>query len=599
MGFVASFALERAAAEWTQDLPSVNNMSELENASESHMLAADGKTDLASFQLEKRKPVKYKNINPYAIQGTIDVEDTRFYEHNGVDQKGILRALVNNLVGTDIEGASTITQQLVRNTLLSQEADEISLKRKVREGQLALDVEKAYSKEEILTMYLNTINYGDGCYGIEAAAQNYFQKSNTELSLAEVATLIGIPQSPTNFNPKENPEACLKRRNTVLDTMLERGTISQEEHDKARDSDLNLNPSDSSQDSGIYDAPYFTSYVRSLLMETNNEFGCSYADLFQGGLTIYTTLDTRMQDCADKACKSQYDRMSDDLDIALVATDPSTGAIRAMVGGKDFDKDQWNIATQGGRPAGSAFKTFTLTAAIEEGIDPNSTIDCSSPLTMEDGNKLSNFGGADYGTRTIADATAISSNTGYYRLAQKVGGDKVAETAHRMGIESDLPDYPIITLGTENVTPLEMAGAYGTLASGGIKHKPIAITKIVDKDGKVLYEASTTGERVLDEQVASQVTDVLRGVFDHGTASGASPSNGQPVAGKTGTGQEFRDHWLVGYSPTLVCATWIGNRDYSSTSSSITCNALWKDFMSRALAGTSITDFPYYETSSY
>ena len=585
---------------WISDLPKLNSEA-FNYAEDSYMYASDGTTLLAKFQIEKRDPVELNRVSKFVIDGTVDVEDVRFYEHNGVDPQGIMRALVRNLSGGTLEGASTITQQLVRNTALSEEATDITIERKAREAELALEMEKVYSKEEILNMYLNTINYGDGCYGIQAAANNYFQVSAADLTLEQAAVLVGIPQSPTAFNPKENPDACVERRNHVLERMLAAGDITQEQYDAALAKPLALNPAPDEPSQGIYAYPYFTSFVRDKLMEADNIYGCSYADLFEGGLKIYTTLDVDMQNIAEQVCQDQRDRMAEGMDAALVAMDPENGRVRALVGGSDFYADQWNIATQGGRPTGSTFKAFTLAAAIESGISPQTTIDCSNPVRLSNGQTVNNFGNASYGRRTIADATAISSNTGYYRLTEQIGVSKLIEMAHRLGVDAELPPYPIIVLGTENVTPLEMAEAYSSFASGGIHHDYVVVTRIEDKNGNVLYESKNEGERVLTEEVAGAVTKVLRGVFErsYATAAGSGPSNGQPVAGKTGTGMEFRDHWLVGYSPTLTCAAWIGNRDYSSTSASITANRLWHDFMSEALAGTKITQFPTVEDPVY
>lgn len=600
LGFRGVSSVFAAYQDWTSDIPQIDSSS-FNFAEDSYMYASDGTTQLAKFQLEKRDPVKLTEISEYVVKGTVDVEDVRFYEHNGVDPQGIIRAVINNLAGGALEGASTITQQLVRNTALSEEATDITLKRKAREAELALEMEKSYSKEEILNMYLNTINYGDGCYGIEAAAQNYFSTSAADLTLAQAATLVGIPQSPNEFNPKENPESCLTRRNLVLDRMLSAGDITQKQHDKAQKKKLGLDPAAAEPEQGIYAYPYFTSFVRDELMKADNIYGCSYADLFQGGLKIYTTLDVDMQKKAEQACADQYDSMDSGMEAALVAMDPTNGYVKAIVGGSDFYTDQWNIATQGGRPSGSTFKVFTLAAAIESGISPQAAIDCSNPVTLANGQTINNFGKANYSKRSISDATAISSNTGYYRLTEKIGADRLVEMAHRLGIDSELPAYPIITLGTENVTPLEMAEAYSTLAASGIHREPVIITRIEDRNGDVLFEAADTSERVLDEKVAGATTQVLRGVFEksYATAYGSGPSNGQPVAGKTGTGVEFRDHWLVGYSPTLTCAAWIGNRDYSSTSESLTANSLWHDFMSAALADVPITSFPIFEQPTY
>ena len=600
IGYRCMNSAMQAYASWTSNLPVIES-SAFNYAEESFMYASDGTTLLANFQLEKRKPVGIEAISPYVIKGTVDTEDIRYYEHEGVDLQGIIRAAITNLLGGELEGASTITQQLVRNTVLSEEATDITFERKAREIELALELEKRYSKDEILNMYLNTINYGDGCYGIQAAAQNYFQVNASDLTLMQAATLVGIPQSPTRYNPKEHPVDCMQRRNLVLNRMYTAGDITAEEYEQAINEDLNLNPAPDQPYQGIYAYPYFTSFVRDELMKPDNIYGCSYADLFGGGLKIYTTLDTDMQNKAEQACWEQYEMMEDGLDCALAAIDPTTGYVKAIVGGRDFYTDQWNIATQGGRPTGSSFKAFTLLAAIEEGYSPNTLTDCSNPVTLATGQTINNFGNATYGTRTLADATAISSNTGYYRLAEKLGAQKLIDVAHRLGVDAELSPYPIITLGTENITPLEMAEAYSTLATGGIHRDPVVITRIEDKNGNLLYQTYDTGERVVDEKVVGAVTQTLRGVFEksYATAAGSGPSNGQPVAGKTGTGVDFRDHWLVGYCPQLSCAAWIGNRDYSSTAASLNANYLWHNFMSMALEGTEIQYFPTVESPEY
>ena len=608
IGFWAVQGALRVTDSWVEDLPSIEDTEFTSTARESVMYASDGTTKLAQFQLEKRYPVESSEVSSYVKQATIDTEDVRFYQHNGVDPIGILRALVNNALGRSREGGSTITMQLVRNTMLTDEATDMSMKRKVREAKLATELEKQYDKDEILLMYLNTVNYGDGCYGIEAAAQNYFQVSASELTIAQAATLAGIPQSPTYLNPKVYPDACLTRRNLVLDRMLSAGDITQEEHDAAQTEPLGLNPADEAPEDGIYAYPYFTSYVRNQLMETDNPYGCKYADLFEGGLTIYTTLDTTMQNQAEAACAAQRARMSSDLDCALVAVDATTGQVKAMVGGSDYSSSQVNLATGAGgsgRQAGSTFKAFTLAAAIEKGINPLTRIDCSSPMTKQINGQdqtFENFDNANYGIRTIQSATAVSANTGYLRLSEEIGQAATTEMAKRLGVESDMSTVYTSTLGVASVTPLDMASSYATIANGGTKHDTIAITKIVDSNGNVIYEAKQEGTRVLSEEVAGATTSVLKQVFEatDGTASSAKPENGQEVAGKTGTSTDFADHWLVGYTPTLSVATWIGNPSGSiKTDTSLNCNALWKDFMDRALSGVEVKKFPKTSKPTY
>ena len=590
---------------WTKDLPSIEDTDFTNTSRESVMYAGDESTLLAEFQLEKRDPVTYEEISPYVLQGTVDTEDVRFYEHTGVDIPGIARAFVNNLRGGDLEGASTITQQLVRNTVLSEEANDISFERKIREAQLAVDLEKRFSKDDILVKYLNIINYGDGCYGIEAAAQNYFQVSALDLTLAQAATLVGIPQSPTYLNPKAYPDDCLERRNVVLDRMLSAGDITQQEHDEAQAEELGLNPAPDAPADGIYAYPYFTSYVRTLLFDENNPYGCSYADLFKGGLTIYTSLDPAMQDAAQAAVDDQRASMADNLDASIVAVDVATGQVKAMTRGVPYGQgegeSQVNIATGDGgtgRQAGSTFKAFTLAAAIEQGISPQTLVDCSSPLKAgQDGapQDFENFGGANYGIQSIQSATAISSNTGYLRLSNSIGQASTTEMASRLGVTSPMDPVYTATEGVADVNPLEMASAYATLASGGVKRTPTVITKILDRDGTVIYEAGDTSERVLDEAVSAATTKVLETVFtqSNGTGTSARLNNGQPVAGKTGTASLFTDHWLVGYTPSLSCAAWIGDPSGAvPTDTALTANALWKDFMDRATDGQAIENFP-------
>ena len=580
--------------EWTSDLPSIDSPDAFNYARSSTVLAADGTTVLAEFQLENREPLTtLDDVSDYVIKGTVDTEDVRFYEHNGVDLMGLARAFVNNLLGGDLEGASTITQQLVRNTVLSEEMTDISIERKVREMELALELEKQYSKDEILLMYLNTINYGDGCYGIEAAALHYFSKSADELTLAEAATLVGIPQSPSYLAPTINPDACLERRNLVLDRMRTAGDITDAECTAAQNEPLNLNVAPSDPTDGIYAYPYFTSYVREWLLENY-----STAEIFEGGLTIYTTLDTAMQAKAESAVDAQEARMGGTYEAALVALDPNTGYVKAMVGGSDYYTDQYNIAVNG-RQTGSSFKAFTLAAAIESGISPQTMADCTTPLTLPDGSRIDNINRINYGWRTIASATAVSSNTGFVRLQEIVGTDNLIEFVHRLGIERDLPAVASLTLGVADISPLEMASAYGVFAANGTLHESQVVTKIVDHNGETIYEASTEGTEVISPSVAYATTQTLQGVFASGGTAAGYGLGAQPCAGKTGTSESYYDHWLVGYTPTLVCSTWIGERYNASASSNINCNRMWNEFMTAALADEPVTYFETAPSPSY
>lgn len=583
VGGVAAFGI---GAMWLQDLPDYEDASAYNYSEKTKIYASDGTTLLAELYLENRDPVTLDQISPYVLEGTVATEDERFYEHNGIDLAGIARALVVNLTGTGYEGASTITQQFVRNTVLADEATENSIKRKVREAYIALKLEEMYSKDDILLMYLNTINYGQGAYGIEAASELYFSKPASDLTIAEAATLIGIPQSPTYNNPVDSPDNCLQRRNLVLDRMLSYGCISQEEHDAAKQEPITLNLTISDSNDGLYQYPYFTSYVRDQLLE---EY--SSDEVFKGGMKVITTLDVNTQNQAQAAADQKLATVDDDIELAMVAVDPDTGFIRAMIGGRDYDADEFNLATQAQRQPGSSFKTFTLLAALDSGVSPQTNLDCSAHVNI-DGWEVSNIGNANYGVRTLASAFAISSNTGFARLVTEVGPEKVVDMAHACGIESDLQAYPSITLGAEEVTVREMAQAYATIANGGTKHEAVAIQEIRDSEGNVIFTADTTGEKELDTNLTAAATEVMEGVVTNGTGRGAAIDNGQPVAGKTGTSENYRDKWFCGITPQLSVAIWMGGRNEIEMPTTVACDDVFGNFMSAVLEGQPIEQFP-------
>lgn len=585
-------------SSWLSDLPDYKSADAYNTAQPTVVYASDGQTVLAEFQLENRDPVEINEISDYALKGTVATEDERFYSHGAIDPWGIARALVNNLMGGDLEGASTITQQFVRNTILSSEMDDISIKRKVREAYISIKLEEQYSKDNILLMYLNTINYGSGAYGIEAASERYFSKHASELTIAEAATLVGIPQSPTYNNPINYPENCTKRRNVVLDRMLSNGVITQEEHDAAQAEPLVLNPTEPST-TGIEAYPYFTSYVRDQLTNANGKYAYSKDELFKGGLKVYTTLDVSMQEAAEAAAREKEQAAGDNYEVAMVAIDPENGYIKALVGGKDYDASQVNMATGtggSGRQAGSSFKTFTLVAAIEQGIDPNTMIDASATAKLP-GWEVANINHTNYGTKSIADAFAVSSNTAFARLILSIGPDKVVDVAKRMGITSPLTATGSLTLGSESVTPLEMANAYATIANGGTHYDPECVERIVDRNGSIVVDNSAPkGERAISAEVAHAAAEVMKGVITKGTGKAAALSNGQVSAGKTGTSENYMDSWFCGITPQLSVAIWFGDRsDYSHAQrvpSGMSAASTFPDFMNVVLKGKPTEDFP-------
>lgn len=579
-------AVAAAAAVWLQDLPDYKDSSAFNYAQKTSVYANDGTTLLAEFYVENRDPVELSEMSDYVLEGTVATEDERFYEHDGVDMMGIARAIVVNLTGTGREGASTITQQFVRNTVLADEANESTIKRKVREAYISLELEKMFSKDEILQMYLNTINYGQGAYGIEAASQLYFSKPAKDLTLPEAATLIGIPQSPTYNNPVDNPENCLARRNLVLDRMLSNNYITQEEHDEAQQTPLTLNITREEETNGIMKYDYFTSYVRDTLLQDY-----SVNEVFKGGLNVKTTLDPHVQDLAEEAVNRKLNSLPENLECALVAIDPDTGFIQAMVGGRDYKTNEFNLATQAKRQAGSSFKTFTLLAALDEGYSPETNLNCTSKVKI--GNwDVANYGNANYGTRSIESAFAVSSNTGFAELCTEIGPDKVAEMAHKCGIESDLESVPSITLGVEEVSVLEMAQAYATIANGGTLHKANCIEEIKDSSGQVIYHADTRGDKVLNTDLTQAAVEVMEGVVQKGTGRNAALYNGQPVGGKTGTSEDYRDKWFCGITPQISVAIWIGDRNEKSMPTWVACDSIFGDFVNKLLRGQDKEEFP-------
>mgnify|MGYP000685479798 CR=1 FL=1 len=594
-------------SSWLSDLPDYKSADAYNTAQPTVVYANDGQTVLAEFQLENRDPVEINEISDYALKGTVATEDERFYSHGAIDPWGIARALVNNLMGGDLEGASTITQQFVRNTILSSEMDDISIKRKVREAYISIKLEEQYSKDNILLMYLNTINYGSGAYGIEAASERYFSKHASELTIAEAATLVGIPQSPTYNNPEDYPENCTKRRNVVLDRMLTHGTITQEEHDSAVEEELVLDVETRAED-GIYEYPYFTSYVRQQLLDQ-----LSFEEVFNGGLTIYTTIDPTLQGYAEEAAAEVYDDMArtgdSDVSLSMTCIDPNTGYVLVMIGGKDWSDSQFNLATSAtGRQAGSSFKAFTLAAAIEQGISPKTVIDCSTGFVNAAWSKpVTNYAGANYGYLSIERMTWVSANTGFARLVTDPDGvtpQSLLDMAARLGVAGDTKygygAYPALTLGAAQTNTLRMASAYGAFATGGIRHADTCITQVIAQDGTTLIDnTEVPGEQVLSPEVAGEVTRVLQGVVTQGTGRGSALPSGQVSAGKTGTSQEHRDLWFCGYTPQLSCAVWTGAAQEREMWEAPWCKDAWRIFMSLALDGRERVDFPTAAEPNY
>ena len=586
---------------WLKDIPDYSQLEQLNNSSVSKVYASDGQTVLAEFQLENRTPVQLDEVSDYVKKGTVATEDERFYTHNGFDLYGTMRATFNNLVGGSLEGGSTITMQLARNTVITDEMTDRTFKRKVREIYISLKMEELYSKDEILRLYLNTINYGNGAYGIQAASQRYFSKNASELSLNEAATLIGIPQSPTYNNPIDNMDQCLARRNVVLSRMVSNNVITQAEADEVKAQEIVLNPSTDTT-SGIKSYPYFTSYVRNQLTNNASKYGLTSADLFGSGLSVITTLDLKAQEDLDSASDAKAN--STGFQVASCVVEPSNGYIKAIHGGGDYDESQINLVTgegTNGRQVGSTFKVFTLIAAIEAGINPNTTVDCGYSVTMN-GSEIHNYSNMNYGTRSITSALAVSSNTGFVRLCNYVTPAKVIEVARRMGITSDLPDVPTLTLGVASITPLQMANAFACIANGGTYYEPECIVKITDANNKVLVDnTNPVGTRAMSAETAHAATEAMKTVVTSGTGVDARPRT-QTAAGKSGTTDDYKDAWWVGITPQVSVAFWMGDltSNYSDARACYsTTQSAFAAFINNYLGTQDSVDFPDADDPPY
>ena len=575
----------------------------------SFVYAADG-SELGVIPAERnRTPVSRAQMSPWVPKSTVAIEDRRFYSHGGVDPVGILRAVVADVrAGKVVQGGSTITQELVRNLYLSRER---TLKRKLVEACLAIKLSHSWSKNRILTAYLNQVFYGNHSYGIEAAAETYFSKQARDLTLDEAALLAGLPQAPSIYDPFRNPAAALARRNEVLHALLVNGDITSAEYQRAKDdSALHLRPGHRFQ---RIREPFFFGYVEQLLQD---EYGSN--TVREGGLRVYTTIVPGLQNAATNAIEHTLTERNDPSG-AVVSIDPRTGAIKAMTAFSPTRKaNQYNFVTSARRQPGSTFKTITLTAAVARGMDPFSTSYLSAPLiynpdpsgTCE--NKIAwcvqTYEHTYAGVESILNATLQSDNTVFARLALDVGPANIVSMARRLGIRtSPLQPFPSITLGSEVVTPLEMASAYATLAAGGIYSKPMAITKVVLPNGKVDTDAGwgkPQQERVVPDWVAETVTKVLEQNMLYGTGRNAHVPN-HTDAGKTGTTDNYADAWFCGYTPHLEATVWIGYPQgeipmldvHGSVVSGPTLPAeVWHAFMSTAIGNRPDVAFPAAQT---
>jgi penicillin-binding protein 1A len=576
------------------DLPEVRTLEEYRPSITSRVYSDNNKL-LAEFFLENRTPVALADVPAMLINALIATEDARFYSHRGLDPHGIARALIRNIRAHKIlEGGSTLTQQLAKVLFLTPER---SYTRKLKEMALALRIEQRYTKQEILSLYLNQIYFGSGAYGVESAAQIYFGKSVKDLNIAECALLAGLPRSPKYYSPFKAPRSALGRRAYVLNRMVETGSITRMQADDAKRAPLPSSPTAKVRGP----APYFVEYVRQKVEE---RFGASI--LYSGGLNIYTSINDDLQKFAEQAVKEGLAKIEarlrkkdalQPLQAALIAIEPLSGHILAMVGGRDFSESQFNRASQALRQPGSAFKPIIFAAALEQGFGATDILD-DSPLTIKVDRKKNwtpeNFTHNYQGPVTLRKALAQSLNVPTVRLLEKIGVDETIQYARKFGIRSPLTRYLSLALGSSDVTLFELTSAYTVFANHGTKLGPISILMITDSSGRVLYTNDALPVQVMKPETSYIITNLLRGVIEGGTGWKAREL-GRPAAGKTGTTNDYRDAWFMGYTPNLVAGVWVGYDDHRSIGPKETGSRaalpIWLTFMKKANAERDAEDF--------
>ncbi|HXJ82710.1 MAG TPA: PBP1A family penicillin-binding protein, partial [Candidatus Methylomirabilis sp.] len=584
------FLVGLAYGSWTRvcagrACPSIAILDDYRPQMASKVYAMDDRL-ITELGYERRTVIPLQEMPPYLREAFVAVEDKRFYQHHGIDYSRILGALFANLRARSVvQGFSTITMQLARNVFPDRLSREKTLVRKLREARVALELEKTYSKDRILELYLNQISLGSGAYGVETASQRYFGKSVRDLTIPEAAMLAALPKGPGLYNPRRHPARAIQRRNLVLELMREQGYLSAAQAEEAEAYPLTLS---ARQDYGDV-APYFVEWIREQL---DARFG---RDLYEKGYRIYTTLDLDMQQAAERTLEAQLEAIEGGafgrfphktyaqymaaagnsgaeteeqtstpyLQGAMVAMDTS-GAVRAMVGGRDFDDSKFNRATQAERQPGSTFKLFVYSAALRAGHSPDEMLpDSAISLPMSDGTiwEPHNFEDEDFkGPITLRRALALSINLVAIRLGMEIGVDAVVDEARRYGITSQVPAVPSMFIGSASVTPIEMVSAYTAPATLGVRAAPFAVVRVEDADGKVLWQDQPRRERVMPTDEAWVLNDMLRDVIRYGTGSGAVKRSGfdLPAGGKSGTTNDYTDVWFIGYTHELVAGFWMG-----------------------------------------
>ena len=584
----------------SHDLPRIQELENFRPSSVTKLLSEEGAL-LGEFFVEKRVPVKLDEIPPYLRQAVVATEDRRFYEHAGLDWRGIGRAILKDIrAGRFKEGGSTITQQLAKVLFLTPEK---TITRKLKEAILALQIERRYLKDEILALYLNQIYLGGGAYGVEAAANIYYGKHVWELDLEECALIAGLPRAPTLYSPLVNPDKALSRRTTVLKNLRDTGYITHEQYERTLKEPLRL----ASRSNVGTVALYFVSFIRPQLEEILGE-----NLLYRGGLTIQTTIKEGWQRVAEQALQNGLAMLQsrqpeaaqggEQPQGAVVVLDAHTGMIRAMVGGSDFEVSQFNRATQAYRQPGSAFKPIIYAYALEKGYTQADRI-WDAPISYpQAGGKLwepQNYSGSFEGEITLRKGLEISQNIVTIKLLERLGSSPVVDFAHHLGIESFLHSNLSLALGTSEVTLLELASVYQAFANGGIWVEPSGIVEVLERNGRSLWKTAPASRLVLSQESAYILTDMLKGVIQRGTGRAASYLP-WPLAGKTGTTEKSKDALFVGYSPAVVTAVWVGKDSGDSLGEKETgaraALPIWREVMAKILRDQAADDFEKPET---
>ena len=561
---------------WTlSDLPTLNAIEEYVPVESSKVYSSDGQV-LAEFYVERRTFIPHYEIPDHVKKAIIAIEDVRFYSHPGIDFIGIVRALLHDIrAGGMKQGGSTITQQLAKMLFLKPEK---SIKRKVREAALSIKIEKRYTKDEILGLYLNQAYFGTRAYGIEAASQAYFGKTTKELSIGEAALLASLPKAPSQYSPFRNFDKSRERRSVVLKEMLNENFINRDQYDEALKEPIPTTPHYRK-----YEAPYFVELLRHQLEQKYGN------ELYTAGYKIHATVDLKMQHAAEKALadgiRAIERRCKPGVQASLLAIDRRTGHIKAMVGGFDFWKNQFNRATQALRQPGSAFKPFVYVTALKEGMTSEDRVN-DSPISFR-GNRPGqiwspkNYDGKYHGVVTLRTALARSLNAATVRLAGRVGLENVIQTAQELGIRSDLQPYMPLALGASDVTLLELTHAYSVFASGKMMDL-IAYERVENRDKIIVEENLPTQTDVLDEGIVSELQIMLASVVKEGTATRAKELK-RPVYGKTGTTNDYRDAWFIGYDDDLVVGVWVGRDNHkpigNKETGAMAALPIWIEFM--------------------